>query len=170
MLLLAQNGCAGVNLETGVNQLGFISSYSPIQDNGMGVNTAGIPYYGMLAFAVAMRGSSQVLPVDFDPRGLNLTGYACGSDGVPHALILINRDSSQDAHMSLAELRMGELIAYRLVSPAADSKSRVTFGGSSVKTDGGWRPEDPEPIRDSRVTIPRLTAVVLCASNKPPTP
>ena len=32
LLLLAQSGCAGVNLETGMNQLGFISSYSPIED------------------------------------------------------------------------------------------------------------------------------------------
>lgn len=53
MLLLAQYGCAGVNMETGVNQLGFISSYSPIQDDTKGVNSAGVPYYGMLAFATA---------------------------------------------------------------------------------------------------------------------
>ena len=33
MLLLAQNGCTGVNLETGVNQLGFLSSYSPIRSD-----------------------------------------------------------------------------------------------------------------------------------------
>ena len=29
MFTLASNGCSGVNMETGVNQLGFISSYSP---------------------------------------------------------------------------------------------------------------------------------------------
>jgi hypothetical protein len=51
MLLLAQNGCSGVNIETGVNQLGFVSSYSPIQDDGKGVNSAGVPYYGMLVLA-----------------------------------------------------------------------------------------------------------------------
>ncbi len=33
MLLLAQSGCAGVNIETGFNQLGFLSSYSPIRND-----------------------------------------------------------------------------------------------------------------------------------------
>ena len=64
MLLLAQFGCAGVNMETGVNQLGFVSSYSPIQDDGRGVNFAGVPYYGMLAFATAFAGSHQLLPLE----------------------------------------------------------------------------------------------------------
>jgi hypothetical protein len=167
MLLLAQYGCAGINLETGVNQLGFISSYSPIQDNGMGINTAGVPYYGMLAFAVALLGSLQILPMDFDPRGLNLTSYACGSDGVPHSVILINRDASQDAYVSLAELGMGELIAHRLVSATGDSRSRITFGGSSVNTDGRWRPESLEQIRNSLVVIPRMTAVVVARAKNP---
>ena len=60
MLLLAQNGCAGVNIETGVNQLGFISPYSPIQDDLHGLNSAGVPYYGMLAFAEAHKGLHRV--------------------------------------------------------------------------------------------------------------
>jgi hypothetical protein len=34
MFALASTGCAGVNMETGVNQRGFISSYSPIGDTG----------------------------------------------------------------------------------------------------------------------------------------
>ncbi len=36
MLLLAQSGCAGVNIETGFNQLGFLSSYSPIAQRRQG--------------------------------------------------------------------------------------------------------------------------------------
>ncbi len=161
MLLLALHGCAGINLETGVNQLGFISSYSPIQDNGMGINAAGIPYYGMLAFAVALRGSSQILPIDFDASGLNLTVYACGHDGVPHAIILINRDTTRDAHISLAKLEMGKLIAFRLVSDAIGDRNRVTLGGSSVDTEGRWSPERPELVSDSLVMVPRMTAAVI---------
>ena len=48
---LASAGCAGVNIETGVNQLGFISSYSPIGDDEHGHYWAAPEYYGMLAFA-----------------------------------------------------------------------------------------------------------------------
>jgi hypothetical protein len=36
MFTLASAGCAGVNMETGVNQLGFISSYSAIGDDEHG--------------------------------------------------------------------------------------------------------------------------------------
>jgi len=167
MMLLMQYGCAGINLETGVNQLGFISSYSPIQDNGAGISTAGVPYYGMLACAVALRDSSQVVPIDFDPQGINLTGYACGRDRVPHAVIVINRDTLRDAYLSLAELGMTDLIAYRLISPSADSKSGVTFGGTSVAREGSWTPANEERVRGSRVTVPRMTAVVLRKAYKP---
>jgi hypothetical protein len=53
---LAYAGCAGVNMETGVNQLGFVSLYSPIADN-----SAKPEYYGLLAFAHAGRGQRVVL-------------------------------------------------------------------------------------------------------------
>ena len=33
LLVLASYGCAGVNMETGVNHLGKISYYSPISDD-----------------------------------------------------------------------------------------------------------------------------------------
>ena len=51
MFILASAGCAGVNMETGVNQRGFISSYSPIGDDEQGHYWAAPEYYGMLAFA-----------------------------------------------------------------------------------------------------------------------
>ena len=51
MFTLASAGCAGVNMETGVNQRGFISSYSPIGDDEQGHYWAAPEYYGMLAFA-----------------------------------------------------------------------------------------------------------------------
>ncbi|HEX4782872.1 MAG TPA: hypothetical protein VH350_00940, partial [Candidatus Sulfotelmatobacter sp.] len=51
MFILASSGCAGVNMETGVNQRGFISSYSPIGDDEQGHYWAAPEYYGMLAFA-----------------------------------------------------------------------------------------------------------------------
>src|SRR5579864_8409648 len=51
MFVLASAGCAGVNMETGVNQRGFISSYSPIGDDEQGHYWATPEYDGMLAFA-----------------------------------------------------------------------------------------------------------------------
>jgi hypothetical protein len=78
MFSLASAGCAGVNIETGVNQLGFISSYSPIADDERGTYSAKPEYYGMLAFAQASQG--QLLAVDCDAANINLTAYAVVHD------------------------------------------------------------------------------------------
>jgi hypothetical protein len=107
MLLLAAGGCSGVNIETGVNQLGFVSSYSPIQDDGYGNNSASIPYYGMLAFAEAARGCAEIVALQLPSQPAsspdNLTGYALGHTGRFSAIAIINRGDS-DAFLSLAHL------------------------------------------------------------------
>ncbi len=56
MFTVASTGCAGINIETGVNQRGFISSYSPIGDDEHRHYTATPEFYGMLAFAQAGKG------------------------------------------------------------------------------------------------------------------
>jgi hypothetical protein len=161
MLLLAKYGCSGVNIETGVNQLGFISCYSPIQDDGKGINTAGVPYYGMLAFSIARAGCQELLPIDIDTQRVNLTGYVLGSAGKPRSLVVVNRDRSQDAHLSFTELKMGTVSALRLSAPSPDSKDQVTLGGASVDTEGRWKAKTREHIHDGRVTIPKMSAAVL---------
>jgi hypothetical protein len=161
MLLLAQYGCAGVNIETGVNQLGFISSYSPVQDDAKGVNSAGVPYYGMLAFATAMTGCHQILPLDFEAQGINLTAYALGASGKPRSVVIINRDSAQDAHLSLAEFGTGAATALRMTAPSPESKTDVTFGGAAVTPDGRWKAKTQEHIHDGLVAVPKMSAVVL---------
>jgi len=167
MLLLAEYGCAGVNIETGVNQLGFISSYSPIQDNGKGINTAGVPYYGMLAFAAARAGCTEMLPMDVDTQGVNLTAYTLGAGGKPRALVVVNKDPSQDARLSIREMGMGNVSALRLLAPAPDSKTGITFGGASVSAEGRWQPAKEEHVRDGMLTVPRMSAAVLRSASPP---
>jgi hypothetical protein len=166
MLLLAEYGCAGVNIETGVNQLGFVSSYSPIQDDGKGMNTAGVPYYGMLAFATALAGCPQVLPIDIDAQGVNLTAYVFGADGKARSSVVVNKDSSKDAHLSIAELGLGNVVALRLLAPSPDSTFGVTFGGAAVTPEGRWKAKSEEPIHDGRLTVPRMSAVVLRSADR----
>jgi hypothetical protein len=166
MLLLAEHGCAGVNIETGVNQLGFISSYSPVQDDEKGVNTAGVSYYGMLAFATAMSGCREVLPVDLNAQGTNLTAYVLGAGGRPSSVVVVNRDSAQDATLSVAELGMGNVSALRLAAPAADSKTSVTFGGAAVDANGRWTAKSQDHIRDGSITVPRMSAAVLRSTDR----
>jgi hypothetical protein len=167
MLLLAEYGCSGVNIETGVNQLGFVSFYSPIQDDGKGVNTAAAPYYGMLAFAAASGDRPEILPIDLDTNGINMTAYVLGAAGKPHSVVVVNKDSLQDASLSIVELGMGTVSALRLLAPSPDSSKGVTFGGSEVDSEGRWTAKTEERIHDGIVTIPRTSAVVLRSVDQP---
>ena len=161
MLLLAEYGCSGVNIETGVNQLGFVSSYSPIQDNQNGLNTAGAPYYGMIAFATAALGCNQLLPIRLDVSAINITAYALGRDGKPRSLVIVNKDQSRDAHFSAGELGFQRASALRLQAPAPDSKAGITFAGSAVDPDGHWKAKTSEQIRYEAISVPRMSALVL---------
>ncbi len=160
MLLLAQYGCAGVNIETGVNQLGFISSYSPVQDDGAGRNTAGAPYYGMLAFAVAAAGVSNVFAVEPLGGGTGVTAYALGSGERVRSVVLINKSADANARVSLAGLHMHGATAMRLTGPSLDSKTGVTFGGAAVAVNGEWTPGRTEPVAGD-VLVPPGNAVVI---------
>lgn len=160
MLLLAQHGCAGVNIETGVNQLGFISSYSPVQDDGRGDNTAGVPYYGMLAFSQAMVGCRQILLSELETQGVNVTAYVLGDHNRPRALAVINRDS-RDVLLSIQELEMKHISAFRMCSPTPEGKSVVTLAGSSVDTNGYWVDRNRERAVGKVVRVPKMSAAIL---------
>jgi hypothetical protein len=161
MLLLAQYGCAGVNIETGMNQLGFISPYSPIQDDGHGLNSAGVPYYGMLALAAANRGCTEVMAVENPGSTDSFTAYALGRDGKVVCVVLVNRSTS-DVHVSVAKLGINNrLTAMRLLAPSGNSKTDVTFAGSAVDASGKWTATHTERIVDSDVPVPKMSAVVL---------
>jgi hypothetical protein len=160
MLLLAQSGCSGVNIETGVNQLGFVSSYSPIQDNSKGLNTAGVPYYGMLAFAQARDGCDQLLDTEFDPAGRNVTAYVLGKTGKPLSAVIINRDT-QDVNVSVRDLRAPRLIAIRMSAPSADANVGVMLGAATVDSDGHWIAKGREQVRNAVLKVPQMSAVIL---------
>jgi hypothetical protein len=161
MCLLAQYGCSGVNLETGVNQLGFVSSYSPIQDDGKGVNSAGVPYYGMLAFATAFAGCHQMLALDQDSQSDSLHAYVLGSGGKPRSVVVVNMDARADAQVSVANLGMRRGRVLRLIAPAADSKTDVTWGGAQVDEGGRWRAASKERMSDGYVRVPHMSAALV---------
>lgn len=164
MLLLAQNGCAGVNMETGVNQLGFVSSYSPIQDDGKGINSAGAPYYGMLAFATAFAGCHQLMPVETGSESDSLHAYVLGAHGKPRSVVIVNMDSTSDVQVSFANLGTKHANVLRLVAPTASSKSAVTFGAGLVDETGRWRSRSQEQVGNGQINVPPMSAAVLILS------
>jgi hypothetical protein len=170
MLLLAQYGCSGVNIETGVNQLGFISSYSPIQDDGKGVNSAGAPYCGMLAFSAARRGCTELLPVELPATLQGVTAYALGNAGKISSVVLINRTEAA-SRISLETLGLSHhLSAMRLLAPSAASKTQITFAGASVDPEGNWSASHPEQVIATDIPLPGMSAVVLHRLRTPQSP
>lgn len=161
LLRLAAQGCAGVNIETGVNQLGFLSSYSPIRNDSSAHASAGIPYYGMLAFAQVRKGCTQMLPIDADLRAVNVSAYVLGSSGKPRAVVVVNRERAQEVRIGLRDLAMGKASVLRLTAPSPESTSGATFGGSQASPDGHWSPSSKEEARDAILTVPPMSAAVV---------
>jgi hypothetical protein len=167
LFTLAWADAAGVNIETGVNQLGFISSYSPIAKDERGQYAAKPDYYGMLAFARAAGG--QKLATRYDAAGANLSAYAVLQDSGGTIVTIINKDTSRnvEANISLGQ-HFREAHALRLQAPSLQDKTATTLGGATVRNDGQWSPARTEPLLHDgmacRLTVPAGSAVLVTIS------
>jgi hypothetical protein len=164
MWVLASGGAAGVNMETGVNQLDFVSYYSPIPNDAKGNASVAPEYYGMLAFAQGSQGEGVAL--DCDTGGVNLTAYAAVDDRGRLAVTLINKDQNADANIAISSDRsLQQATALRLRGRALDSASDVTLGGSVVTADGRWKPADVETVKAAggvcNIHVPAASAAVV---------
>lgn len=162
MLLLAKNGCAGVNMETGYNQLGFLSSYSPIRNDAQDSVTAGPAYYGMLAFAEARRHGSQMLSVQAGLDGLNLTLYTLGESGRSRCVVIVNRERSRDVVVDVRGVQKENAVVYRLIS----QDGQILFGGVQVTDKGRWLPGLKEKAHSGIVKVPALSAAIVTTSRE----
>lgn len=164
MWTLASGGAVGVNMETGVNQLDFVSYYSPIRNDPKGAASIGPEYYGMLAFAQGSQGSC--IALDYDTAGVNLTAYAAATDPDRLAVTLINKDQTAGADVTIAADRaLQQATTVRLEGHALDSADDVTLGGSEVRADGSWRPTNVEPLRIAAgvcdIHVPAASAAIV---------
>jgi hypothetical protein len=165
MFTLASAGCAGVNMETGVNQLGLISSYSPIGDDEQGHYRAAPEYYGMLAFAQS--GTGRIVGSTTDAGDRNIKAYATQPAKDRIVLTVLNKEPSSDAIVVVdaggsASFRRGSLV--RLLGPSLESKSGVSLGGAAVDVAGLWKPihEDISRTRRGlRVPLPAASAAIV---------
>jgi hypothetical protein len=171
MFILAAAGCAGVNMETGVNQRGFISSYSPIGDDEHGHYWAAPEYYGMLAFVQA--GAGRIIASTVDAGKRNITAYATQPVKDRTVLTLINKEPSSDAVVEIdaggsAPFRSASLV--RLSGPSLESKSGVTLGGASVSPAGLWTSALSEDVSTSRrtfeVRVPAASAAIVTLQSR----
>lgn len=164
LFVLASYGCAGVNMETGVNHLGWLSHYTPIAQDQAGRFSAAPEYYGLLAFAAA--GQGDLMRVDCNPGALNLTAYAT-SRGGEIMLTLINKDRTRDAAVEVAAARpLRQARAMRLAGPAPSATTGISLGGAAVAADGNWkgRWEQLHAAGSAlTVTVPAASAVLVAA-------
>jgi hypothetical protein len=125
LFVLAGHGCSGVNMETGVNHLGWISHYTPISDDLKGNYGKAPEYYGLQAFAHA--GKGDLVQANCETGGINLTAYAT-RDQSRVCVTLINKDASQDAEVAIAGIsaKPGEVM--RLTGTALTAKDGVKLG------------------------------------------
>lgn len=164
MFQLATYGCNGINLETDINQLGWISHYSPIVHDAAGHCLARAEYYGMLAFALA--GKGDLLKLNLDKDDINLSAYATKDEQGFLWIMAVNKDLSRDAELDAAVPDgYATAEAFRLTAPSVASKDQVTFAGTAVSADGQWSPSPPEQVMPTnstaRLRVPHVSAVLL---------
>ena len=163
MFTLASADADGVNIETGVNQRGFVSSYSPIGDDEHDNYTVKPEFYGMLAFAQGSTGTR--LAVETESGGVNLTAYAVAPDRHHTTVTLINKDRTRSAAVSLECQGLTKATALRLKGPALERETGVNLGGASVTSVGEWKPAQVETLRldgrRGRILVPAGSAAVV---------
>jgi hypothetical protein len=164
MWTLAYGGAAGVNMQTGINHLDFVSYYSAIRNDANGAVSVGPEYYGMLAFAQAGKGERVAL--DYDADGVNLTAYAVLGNHGDLALTLINKDQNADADVTIATDRTFQnASALRLRGAGLDSGNNVTLGGSEVAANGSWQPTAVESLHAvggvGEIHVPAASAAIV---------
>ncbi len=165
MFTLAANGCVGVNMETGVNHLDFISSYSPIGDDEHGHYSAKPEYYGMLAFSLAGRG--QLLALESDANSSEIRAYATQPSKGALAITLINKGAGTPVlTVDLGEhLKAKQASLIRLSGPAIDAKTGITLGGAEVASGGTWKAAKSESVHvrngQFSITLPPASAAVV---------
>jgi hypothetical protein len=162
MYTLAAHGCSGVNVETGINHLDFVSSYSPIGEDGSGRVSVKPEYYGMLAFALG--GSGQLLRTAWESGADALQAYATRSAPGAVTLTLINKGPGAIAlDVQVRGFRgSGPVRIVRLTAPAIDAMEGVRLGGAQVTPQGTWRPANAErvPRATDRIDLPGYSAAI----------
>jgi hypothetical protein len=151
-------------LQTDVNQLGFISYYSPIVHDDTGGCVARPEYYGILAFAMVAHGD--LLKTSLDADDLNIAAYSSKDNQGTYYLTVINKESTRDISINCSEpVAITTVEAYRLCGPALGATKDVTFAGSAVAEDGTWSPLPPATVvaraGEVRCSVPHASAIVL---------
>jgi hypothetical protein len=132
-------------MRVSINQLGFVSSYSPIFDDQQGHLAARPSYYAMLAFAIAGRGKR--IQTDVNTSG-NVSAYATLDKNQQPWVTVINSDIAtriQAIVSSASAFQSAE--AMRLSAPSYDAQTGTMLAGAQVSAEGHWKPTNIETLK-----------------------
>ena len=155
---VAERGADGINFHCNLKP----GSYSPISWSKTESRYVVHPlYHAMLAFKEAGRG--RILPTNVKGAA-NVTAHATlGADGKIRVL-LTNKDLTKAVVAHLATGRTQGTVT-RLLAPAADAKTGITFAGAATGDDGKWAAKASEPLggagTDVTVALPAGSAAVV---------
>jgi hypothetical protein len=144
LFMLAGYGCSGVNMETGVNHLGWVSKYTPITGTPPGPYAPAPEYYGLLAFAQAAKGEQ--IAATASTGGINLTAYATRQDH-DTVVTVINKDMNRDASVDISGIAAKQAGVTRLAGPSLAATSGASLGGTVLAADGTWLSPKTETVR-----------------------
>ena len=163
LFVLASHGAAGANFQTGINHLGRVSYYSPITDDGAGRYGAAPEYYGLLAFAQV--GAGEQLGVNVQRGAVNLTAYAVRRGDGRVTLVVINKDLTRDATVTVSGAPRTGAQVMRLAAPSASALKDVRLGGAAVDGEGRWTGARHEPVRNTNgravLNVPAASAALV---------
>jgi uncharacterized protein (TIGR03437 family) len=161
MFTLAGRASTGVNFHGGGS-----GNYTPIAVSGSTV-TARPLYYALLMFRAAARG--RIVPLTLAANGVNLTAYGALDDDGTLRVMVINKDTTQNAAVTITPGSFTTALAMRLAAPAVDSTTGVTLGGEAVQTDGSWLPAQLESASllhgAYSTTVPMTSALLVSFGN-----
>ena len=164
MFLLASFGCDGVNIQTDVNHLHWLSHYSPIYHDDKGNYQARPTYYGMLAFAMAAKGG--LIGLKSSALNINLRAFGTRDATGSAWLTVINKDLNRDAVVKVSMKGAGPKAQFfRLVGTSPFSGENITLAGNPVTADGKWSPGPGETLavsdHSATISVPRASAAFL---------
>ncbi len=155
MLQLAHAGYCGVNLHGGGEGI-----YTPITTDNKGVSAARPEYYGILL--AQMFAGSTLMQCDVETHGANaanVTAYA-GESGGKTLLAIFNKQADK-VKIRLRGMKPRNSELWWLRAPSVDSKTGVTFAGSSVGNTGEFVPQ-PEVVHGAHeIAMEPYSAVVV---------
>ena len=159
LFVLSRFGCAGVNMETGVNHLGRISYYTPIGDDLQGHYSAAPEYYGLLAFAQA--GKGETIAAQCEAGSVNLTAHAVRQSSSQLCVAIINKDQARDATVAIKGVAGAGARMMRLTAPSLTAMSGITLGGASVDGQGNWNGKLESVRLAGGLSVPAASAALV---------